>query len=137
MPTYTRERGKGWVNEEGRASSMLTGVTRSRRGKKSYLRTHDAEQCERECTSTDPCIAFTFIPMIHRCDLKAEADAVHLEDVGGAISGKLEGERPASVGPPGRVQNSTICLPCLPGQFGFTSHSLNPPHTQPAVSRLE
>ena len=129
MPSYTRERGKGWVNEEGRASSMLTGATRRRRGKKSYLRVHDAEECERECTATDPCVAFTFIPMIHRCDLKAEADAVRLEDVGGAISGKLEGERPAPPGSPGRVQNSTICLPCLPGQIGFTSLSLNPPHS--------
>ena len=128
MPSYTREAGKGWVNEEGRASSMLTGATRRRRGKKSYLRVHDAEECERECTATTPCVAFTFIPMIHRCDLKAEADAVRLEDVGGAISGKLNGERPTQPTPPERVQNYTICLLCLPGQLGFISLSLNPPH---------
>ena len=84
------------MNQEGRASSMPTSVTTTRRrGKKTYLRVHDAEECEQECTATTPCVAFTFIPMIHRCDLKAEEDAMRLEDVGGAISGKLEGERPA------------------------------------------
>ena len=118
------------MNKEGRASSMPTSVTI--RGKKSYLRVHDAEECERECTATAPCVAFTFIPMIHRCDLKAEADAVRLEDVGGGISGKLNGERPTPPTSPERVENSTICLPCLPGQFDFTSLSLNPP---PSVQR--
>ena len=118
------------MNQEGRASSMPTSVTI--RGKKTYLRVHDAEECERECTATDPCVAFTFIPMIHRCDLKAEADAVRLEDVGGAVSGKLNGERPTPPTSPERVENSTICLPCLPGQFGFILLSLNPP---PSVQR--
>ena len=114
------------MNEEGRASSMPTSVTTTRRrGKKTYLRVHDAEECERECTATAPCVAFTFIPMIHRCDLKAEADAVRLEDVGGAVSGKLNGERPTPPTSPERVENSTICLPCLPGQLGFISLSLN------------
>ena len=118
VPNYAREPGKGWVNEKGQASSMPTGVTTTRRrGRTPYLRVHDADECERECTATAPCVAFTFIPMIHRCDLKADADAVRLEDVGGAVSGKLNGERPTPPTPPESVQNSTICLPCLPGQL--------------------
>ena len=117
VPAYIRSTGKGWVNKKGKVSSMpVTGVTTKKRGKKAYLRVNTAEECETECTATEPCVAYTFVSMSNRCDLKRESDAVRLQPVfGGAVSGKLEGERPTQPTTSDTVDNSTICLPCLPG----------------------
>ena len=105
------------MNKKGKVTSMpVTGVTTKKRGKKAYLRVNTAEECETECTATAPCVAYTFISMSNRCDLKRESDAVRLQPVfGGAVSGKLEGERPTPPTTTETVENSTICLPCLPG----------------------
>ena len=74
---------------------------------------HEAEDCEKECTATAPCIAFTFIPGMEICALKAPKDAVTLVSAGGEmISGRLDGERPSVHG---KELDSTICLSCLPG----------------------
>ena len=101
--TYTKETGGKWQNENGKTSHMKV------------LMAHDAEECEKECTATAPCIAFTFIPEMGICALKAPKDAMTLVPAGGlTISGRLDGERP-SVG--GKELDSTICLPCLPGFF--------------------
>jgi len=98
--TYTKETGGKWQNENGKTSHMKVSMV------------HDAEECEKECTATAPCIAFTFIPEMEICALKAPKDAVTLVPAGGlTISGRLDGERP-SVG--GKELDSTICLPCLP-----------------------
>merc|ERR1712233_241784 len=98
--TYTKETGKKWENEHGKTSHMKV------------LMVHDAEECEKECTATAPCIAFTFIPGMEICALKAPKDAVTLVPAGGEmVSGKLDGERPSVHG---KELESAICLPCLP-----------------------
>ena len=89
-----------------------------KRGRKSFLQVHSIEDCERECTVTDPCVAYTFVPMVHRCDLKASSDATILENVGGSVvSGRLDGERPPPPEPQEKIINSTVCLPCLPSEL--------------------
>ena len=98
--TYTKEYERKWQNENGKTSHMKV------------LMVHDAEECEKECTATAPCIAFTFIPGMEICALKAPKDAVTSVPGGLTISGRLVGERP-SVG--GEELDSTICLSCLPG----------------------
>ena len=99
--TYTKETRKKWENEHGKTSHMKV------------LMVHDAEECEKECTATVPCIAFTFIPGMEICALKAPKDAVTLVPAGGEmVSGKLDGERPSVHG---KELESAICLPCLPG----------------------
>merc|ERR1712172_468350 len=98
--TYTKEQGKKWENENGKTSHMKV------------LMVHDAEECEKECTAAAPCIAFTFIPGMEICALKAPKDAVTMvPSVGATISGRLDGERPSVHG---KALNSTICLSCLP-----------------------
>ena len=98
--TYTKEYERKWQNENGKTSHMKV------------LMVHDAEECEKECTATAPCIAFTFIPGMEICALKAPKDAVTLVPGGLTISGRLDGERPGV----GRNElDSTICLSCLPG----------------------
>merc|ERR1719175_427054 len=82
--TYTYETGMKWENENGKTSHMKVSMV------------HDEEECEKECTATVPCIAFTFIPGMEICALKAPNDAVTLVPAGGdMISGKLDGERPS------------------------------------------
>ena len=99
--TYTKETGKKWENENGKTSHMKV------------LMVHGEEECEKECTATAPCIAFTFIPGMEICALKAPKDAVTLVPAGGdMISGKLDGERPSVQG---KELDSPICLSCLPG----------------------
>ena len=118
VQTYIREEGKGWKNVEGRESSMQLYQGSGKRGRKSFLQVHSIEDCERECTATDPCVAYTFVPMVHRCDLKAASDALFLDDVGGGVvSGGLDGERPPPPEPQEKIINSTICLPCLPSEL--------------------
>merc|ERR1719365_573727 len=97
--TYTKETGKKWENENGKTSHMKV------------LMVHDEEECEKECTATVPCIAFTFIPGMEICALKAPKDAVTLVPGGLTISGRLDGERPSVRG---KELDSTICLSCLP-----------------------
>merc|ERR1719474_1937145 len=98
--TYTKETGMKWENENGKTSHMKV------------LMVHDEEECEKECTATAPCNAFTFIPGMEICALKAPKDAVTLVPAGGEmISGKLDGERPSVYG---KELESAICLPCLP-----------------------
>merc|ERR1712172_255797 len=99
--TYTKEHGKKWENENGKTSHMKV------------LMVHDAEECEKECTAAAPCIAFTFIPGMEICALKAPKDAVTLVPAGGGemISGRLDGERPSVHG---KELDSIICLSCLP-----------------------
>merc|ERR1719381_96133 len=98
--TYTYETGMKWENENGKTSHMKVSMV------------HDGEECEKECTATVPCIAFTFIPGMEICALKAPKDAVTLVPaVGDMISGKLDGERPSVHG---KELESAICLPCLP-----------------------
>merc|ERR1711971_1173152 len=99
--TYTKEHGKKWENENGKTSHMKV------------LMVHDAEESEKECTAAAPCIAFTFIPGMEICALKAPKDAVTLVPAGGGemISGRLDGERPSVHG---KELDSTICLSCLP-----------------------
>merc|ERR1719187_813476 len=78
--TYTKEAGKKWENENGKTSHMKVSMV------------HDAEECEKECTATAPCIAFTFIPGMEICALKAPKDAVTSVSAGGEmISGRLDG----------------------------------------------
>ena len=112
--TYTRETGKKWENENGKTSHMKVSMV------------HDAEECEKECTATAPCIAFTFIPGMEICALKAPKDAVTSVSAGGeTISGRLDGERPSVHG---KELDSTICLSCLPGlglQFFIDSSVLS------------
>ena len=107
--TYTKETGKKWENENGKTSHMKV------------LMVHDVEDCEKECTATVPCIAFTFIPGMEICALKAPKDAVTSVSAGGeTISGRLDGERPSV---DGKELETTICLSCLPGfsmVFSFT-----------------
>ena len=80
---------------------------------------HDEEECEKECTATVPCIAFTFISGMEICALKAPKDAVTLVPAGGGmISGSLDGERP---GVEGKALDEPICLSCLPG-FSIPTH---------------
>ena len=99
--TYTKEHNQKWENENGKTSHMKV------------LMVHDEEECEKECTATVPCIAFTFIPGMEICALKAPKDAVTLVPAGGEmISGRLDGERPSVHG---KELDSTICLSCLPG----------------------
>merc|ERR1712130_1024790 len=98
--TYTKETGKKWENENGKTSHMKVSMV------------HDEEECEKECTANVPCIAFTFIPGMEICALKAPKDAVTLVPAGGEmVSGKLDGERPSVHG---KELESAICLPCLP-----------------------
>merc|ERR1712032_1380966 len=98
--TYTKETGSKWENENGKTSHMKV------------LMVHDAEECEKECTAAAPCIAFTFIPGMEICALKAPKDAATLVPAGGEIiSGRLDGERPSVHG---KELDSTICLSCLP-----------------------
>ena len=99
--TYTKEAGKKWENENGKTSHMKVSMV------------HDAEECEKECTATVPCIAFTFIPGMEICALKAPKDAVTMVPDGGEmISGRLDRERPSVHG---KELDSSICLNCLPG----------------------
>ena len=57
---------------------------------------HNEEECEKEGNSTAPCIAFTFLPGMEICALKAPKDAVTLvPSVGATISDRLDGERPS------------------------------------------
>ena len=99
--TYTKETGMKWENENGKTSHMKV------------LMVHDEKECEKECTATAPCIAFTFIPGMEICALKAPKDAVTLVSAGGEmISGRLDGERPSVQG---KELEATICLTCLPG----------------------
>ena len=101
--TYTKESGKKWENEHGKTSHMKVSMV------------HDEEECEKECTAIAPCIAFTFIPGLEICALKAPTDAVTLVPASEEmISGKLVGERPSVHG---KELDSTICLLCLPGFF--------------------
>merc|ERR1719430_3065237 len=115
--TYTKEHGKKWENENRKTSHMKV------------LMVHDAEECEKECTATVPCIAFTFIPGMEICALKAPKDAVTLVPAGGEmISGKLDGERPSTHG---KELDSTICLSCLPEcnvypNTKYSGHNLYP-----------
>merc|ERR1719365_377764 len=97
--TYTKEHNQKWENENGKTSHMKV------------LMVHDEEECEKECTATAPCIAFTFIPGMEICALKAPKDAVTLVPGGLTISGRLDGERPSVRG---KELDSTICLSCLP-----------------------
>merc|ERR1719356_1543616 len=98
--TYIKETGKKWENENGKTSHMKV------------LMVHDEEECEKECTATAPCIAFTFIPGMEICALKAPKDAVTMVPSAGAtISGRLDGERPSVQG---TELDSAICLSCLP-----------------------
>jgi len=98
--TYTKETGKKWENEFGKTSHMKV------------LMVHNEDDCGKECTATAPCIAFTFIPGMEICALKAPKDAATLVPAGGdMISGRLDGERP---GVQLKALDSTICLPCLP-----------------------
>merc|ERR1719295_2429104 len=98
--TYTKEYERKWENENGKTSHMKVLMVR------------DEEECEKECTATAPCIAFTFIPGMDICALKAPKDAVTLVPAGGEmISGRLDGERPSVHG---KELESAICLPCLP-----------------------
>ena len=81
--TYTKETGKKWENENGKTSHMKVSMV------------NDVEECEKECTATVPCIAFTFILGLEICALKAPNDAVTMVPAGGEmISGRLDGERP-------------------------------------------
>ena len=99
--TYSIDTGKKWTNENGKTSHMKVVMV------------HDPDKCEKECTATVPCVAFTFIPEMEICALKAPRDAVTLVSAGSEIvSGKLDGERPSVQG---KELNSTFCLPCLPG----------------------
>ena len=99
--TYTKETGRKWENENRKTSHMKV------------LMVNDKEECEKECTATVPCIAFTFIPGMEICALKAPKDAVTLVSAGGGmISGRMDGERP---GVGGSALNETICLACMPG----------------------
>merc|ERR1719234_2261477 len=98
--TYTKQTGKKWENGFGKTSHMKV------------LMVHDEDDCGKECTATAPCVAFTFIPGMEICALKAPKDAVTLVPAGGdMISGRLDGERP---GVQLKALDSTICLPCLP-----------------------
>ena len=99
--TYTKETGKKWENENGKTSHMKVSMV------------HDAEECEKECTATVLCIAFTFIPGMEICALKAPKDAVTLVSAGeDMFSGRLDGERP---GVAGKSLDENICLLCMPG----------------------
>merc|ERR1712130_563219 len=115
--TYTKDTGKKWENENGKTSHMKVSMV------------HDAEECEKECTATVPCIAFTFIPGMEICALKAPKDAVTLVSAGGEmISGRLDGERPSVHG---KELDSTICLSCLPEcnvypNTKYSGHNLYP-----------
>ena len=98
--TYTKETGKKWENKNEKTSHMKVVMV------------HDAVECEKECTATAPCIAFTFIPGMEICALKAPKDAVTLVSAGGGmISGRLDGERPSVWE---NMLVSTIYLSCLP-----------------------
>merc|ERR1712130_933306 len=115
--TYTKEIGKKWENEHGKTSHMKV------------LMVHDAEECEKECTATAPCIAFTFIPGMEICALEAPKDAVTSVSAGGEmISGRLDGERPSVHG---KELETTICLSCLPEcnvfpNTKYSGHNLYP-----------
>ena len=99
--TYTTELDQKWENENGKTSHMKV------------LMVHDAAECMKECTATVPCVAFTFIPGMEICALKAPKDAATMVPASGrTISGRLDGERPSVQG---KELDSTICLSCLPG----------------------
>ena len=68
--TYTKETGKKWQNEVGKTSHMKV------------LMVHDEDDCGKECTATVPCVAFTFIPGMEICALKAPKDAATLVHAG-------------------------------------------------------
>ena len=113
--TYTREAGVKWQNEVGKTSHMKV------------LMVHSVEDCEKECTATAPCVAYTFIPGMEICALKAPKDAVTTVDSGMSaeiISGKLDEER-STVG--AQELDSTICLPCLPGDLFCHLYKHHPP----------
>ena len=112
---YTREDGVKWQNENGKTSHMKV------------LMVHSIEDCEKECRATAPCNAYTFIPGMEICALKAPNDAVTTVDAGMSaeiISGKLDEERPAVVA---QELDSTICLPCLPGDLFCHLYQHHPP----------
>ena len=99
--SYTTELDQKWENENGKTSHMKV------------LMVHDAAECMKECTATVPCVAFTFIPGMEICALKAPKDAATMVPASGrTISGRLDGERPSVRG---KELDSTICLSCLPG----------------------
>ena len=99
--SYTTELDQKWENENGKTSHMKV------------LMVHDAAECMKECTATVPCVAFTFIPGMEICALKAPKDAATMVPASGrTISGRLDGERPSVQG---KELDSTICLSCLPG----------------------
>ena len=75
--TYTKETGKKWENENGKTSHMKVSMV------------HDAEECEKECTATVPCIAFTFIPGMEICALKAPKDAVTSVSAAHCVTGTV------------------------------------------------
>ena len=77
--TYTKETGKKWENENGKTSHMKVSMV------------HDAEECEKECTAAAPCIAFTFIPGMEICALKAPKDALTLVPAGGEMISRKAG----------------------------------------------
>ena len=112
--TYTTELDQKWENENGKTSHMKV------------LMVHDAAECMKECTATVPCVAFTFIPGMEICALKAPKDAATMVPASGrTISGRLDGERPSVQG---KELDSTICLSCLPGfsvNFLFCSYFLS------------
>jgi len=115
--TYTKETGKKWENENGKTSHMKV------------LMVYDEEECEKECTATVPCIAFSFIPGMEICALKAPKDAVTLVDADvEMISGRLDGERPSVHG---KDLDTPICLSCLPEcniypNTKYSGHNLYP-----------
>ena len=99
--TYKKETRKKWENEKGETTHMKVSMA------------HDEDDCARECTTTAPCVAFTFVPTMEICALKAAKDAVTLVPASmDVVSGILDGERPVL---PGKELDSNICLPCLPG----------------------
>ena len=68
--TFTREAGVKWQNEVGKTSHMKV------------LMVHSIEDCEKECRAAAPCNAYTFIPGMEICALKAPNDAVTTVDAG-------------------------------------------------------
>ena len=99
--TYKKETRKKWENEKGETTHMKVSMA------------HNEDDCARECTATAPCVAFTFVPTMEICALKAAKDAVTLVPASmDVVSGILDGERPVL---PGKELDSNICLPCLPG----------------------
>ena len=75
--TYKKETRKKWENEKGETTHMKVSMA------------HDEDDCARECTATAPCVAFTFVPTMEICALKAAKDAVTLAlaGIGRALGG--------------------------------------------------